>query len=122
MGIDISMSVGVGFHVPKDVIDKWIELNDIDDVYESIDVLVRDFKGLTYDYVGNSWVGDEHGYVIWVARVTSSFDMGRSAEAGVYRPQVGDLYPEEYAELAAASLDLTGELPNVETLVTVTVS
>lgn len=91
MGIDINMTVGVGVHVPQKDVDAWVEGNEVEDPYEEFDAFVREYPGLTFDWVGNAWLGYEHGMVVWVDRTAQTWDMGREAEAGVYEPSANPI-------------------------------
>lgn len=91
MGIDISMTVGVGVHVTAEQIKQWETLAEVEDTYEEFDAFVREYPGLTFDWVGNAWLGYEHGMVVWVDRTAQTWDMGREVEVGVYEPSANPI-------------------------------
>jgi hypothetical protein len=125
MGIDITMQMGYGFHIPKKTFNKWLDLNDPDeeggwDVLERL--LESDYPELTFSWPGNSWIGEDHGWVIFARASLKSYDMGREAEAGVYRPTRAKLTLDAHRQLEEVSVVITGERLPVEWLVTVGVS
>lgn len=121
MGVNISMSMGWGIHIPQDVFGKWAE--GWDDEYEALaSVLEEHGESLTYDYAGNAWQGEENGIVVYAKGTYQSFDMGREAEAGVYRaPKQGLALSSQY-QLDEVSVIIAGEYLPIEWLVTVGVS
>lgn len=121
MGIDISMSMGWGIHFSQAEIDKWLGEDEEYGAYECLEELVVD-TGLTFSYAGNAWAGEENGFVIYAKETYQGFDMGRSAEAGVYRGSKSRLGLTSQYELDAASVAITGEHRPVEWLITVGVS
>lgn len=118
MGVDISMSMGWGIHFSQAEIDKWVGKND---EYECLEELVAG-TSLTFSYAGDAWTGEENGFVIYAEETYQGFDMGRSAEAGVYRASKSRLGLTSQYELDAASVSITGEHRPVEWLITVGVS
>ncbi|USH44507.1 hypothetical protein SEA_CASSITA_52 [Microbacterium phage Cassita] len=125
MGVDISMSMGWGIHIPQPQIDSWLEGNDPDE--EGADELLNDLiyrenSELTFEYAGNAWVGEDNGFVIYAKDTYKDFDMGRSAEAGVYRAPKTAMSLKARYELDAVSKTITGKHLPIEWLVTVGVS
>lgn len=128
MGVDISMSMGWGIHIPQDVFDKWIggieSVNSGDaDEYTVLNELVyRENSELTFEYAGNAWAGEDNGFVIYAKDTYKHFDMGRSAEAGVYRAPKALVSAQARHQLNGVSKIITGEYLPIEWLVTVGVS
>lgn len=128
MGVDISMSMGWGIHIPQDVFDEWIEGldsgngGDVDGYEELNNLIYRPNSELTFDYAGNAWVGEDNGFVIYAKDTYKDFDMGRSAEAGVYRAPKTAMSLKARYELDAVSKTITGKHLPIEWLVTVGVS
>lgn len=125
MGVDISMSMGWGIHIPQPQIDSWLEGNDPDEegAYELLNNLIySENSELTFDYAGDSWAGEDNGFVIYSKDTYKRFGMGRSAEAGVYRaPKERLSLPAQY-QLNEVSRIITGKHLPIEWLVTVGVS
>lgn len=128
MGVDISMSMGWGIHIPQDVFDEWIEGLDSGnggdvDGYEELNKLIYiQNPELTFDWAGNAWVGEDNGFVIYAKDTYKGFDMGRSAEAGVYRAPKALVSAQARYQLNGVSKIITGEYLPIEWLVTVGVS
>lgn len=121
MGVDISMSMGWGIHIPQDAFDEWA--GDSDDAYTDLDNLIyRDNTELTYEYAGDAWTGNDMGYTVYAEGTYKEFDMGRSAEAGVYRAPKALVSLEARYQLDAVSKTITGKHLPIEWLVTVGVS
>lgn len=121
MGVDISMSIGWGIHIPQDVFDEWV--GEDEEGYEILNHLIyRENLELTFEYAGNAWVGEDNGFVIYAKDTYKDFDMGRSAEAGVYRAPETAMSLKARYELDAVSKTITGKQLPIEWLVTVGVS
>lgn len=121
MGIDISMSMGFGVHVTPEQIEECLVLDDDYGFAEAIEELTLN-HGLAYGYAGNSWSGEQNGYVLYARSTHREFDMGRSAEAGVYRGSGTPYTMDEEIALNTASIEVTGRILPIEWLVTVGVS
>ena len=123
MGVDISMSMGWGIHFSQQEIDDWLGEDDEYGAHESLDTLIYNKNTeLTYSYAGNAWVGEDNGFVIYAKDTYKDFDMGRSAEAGVYRAPKTAMSLKSRYELDAVSKEITGGQLPIEWLVTVGVS
>lgn len=123
MGVDISMSIGWGLHFSQQEIDDWLGEDDEYGAHESLDTLTCNrHTELTYSYAGNAWVGEDNGFVIYAKDTYKHFDMGRSAEAGVYRAPKTAMSLKARYELDAVSKEITGGQLPIEWLVTVGVS
>lgn len=125
MGVETSLTVGVGVHFPPAVVDAWMEDNDPDgegeyDVFERLLDPYR-LTGITFEWVGDAWIGDFRGVVIWAAG-SESYDVGRSDGAGVYRNQPFVVTLAERLALNEISKRVAGKELPIEPLVTVTVS
>lgn len=121
MGIDISMGLGFGVHFTAEQIQA---APGYDSEYGSWD-FIEDLTlkhSLTYSYAGNSWAGEDNGYVVYARSTHQEFDMGREADAGVYRGNGKPYTGEEEIALNAASVEVTGGILPIEWLVTVGVS
>lgn len=122
MGIDISMSIGFGVHITDEQIKNAQGYDEDYGEWEFIEKLTLK-HGLTYGYAGNSWSGEDNGYVIYARSSYRGFDMGREAEAGVYRGAGKPPYTgEEEIALNEACVEVTGRIMPIEWLVTVGVS
>lgn len=122
MGIDISMSMGFGIYIPQEDLDAFLDTNDADgEGFEYLYSVIPD--NLTFEYVGDSWAGGNYGVTVYAKEGFQSFDMGRVAEAGVYRPghkpvwKVGTLQA-----LDKVSEFILGKPAKIEWLVSVSVS
>lgn len=124
MGVDISMSMGWGIHIPQDVFDTWLEENDPDEAggWDAVEGLLQGYSELEFDWPGNAWSGQENGWVIFATSTTKDFDMGRGPEAGVYRAPKTAMSLKARYELDAVSKTVTGKHLPIEWLVTVGVS
>lgn len=121
MGIDISMGIGFGVHLTDEQIKNSAGYDEDYGEWEFIEKLTLK-HGLTYAYAGNSWSGENNGYVIYADSSYREFDMGRESEAGVYRGRGKPYTGEEEIALNEASVEVTGRILPIEWLVTVGVS
>lgn len=115
MGIDITLYAGIGVHIPRSYLEPWWDREDPDDELGFWEVLQRTLiRGYPHlDFASpNNFYSDikefERGVVIYVNRVTGSFDMGRYAEAGVFRPSYQAITLEERSELNRISVEIAG--------------
>jgi hypothetical protein len=83
---------------------------------------MAEFTELTFSYAGNAWIGDEQGFVVYAQDTYRDFDMGRGAEAGVYRASKSRLGLPAQFQLDAVGVQITGKHLPIEWLVTVGVS
>lgn len=123
MGVDISMGMGYGIHISKKALDMWLEENDPEnDGYSALDDYLGSYPALTFEWPGNGWTGEENGWVVFAKDTRSHFEMGREAEAGVYRPGYPSLTVTSKEQLDSVAIAITGEKLPIEWLVTVGVS
>lgn len=122
MGVDISMSMGFGIHIPQEDLDAFLETNDADDEgFEYLYSVIPD--NLTFEYVGNAWAGEDCGVTVYAKEGFQSFDMGRVAEAGVYRPGYKPVWKVGTLQALSKVSDLIlGKPAKIEWLVSVAVS
>lgn len=113
MGVDVSMSTVVGFVIPPEVLDKYIDTlgkNKYDDRYdedEAMEHLLRKRTGLTFGMAGSYYDTDDMTAWVGVRRLTDSYDLydmpggiqGSSAAAAAL-PEITD---EERKELRKAA-------------------
>ncbi len=124
MGVDISMSMGWGIHIPQDVFGTWLEENDPDEIggFESLETLLDHYPELVIEWAGNAWIGREQGYVVYAEGTYKRMSMRGGAESGVYRaPKERLSLPAQY-QLNEVSKIVTGKHLPIEWLVTVGVS
>lgn len=127
MGVDISMTAGVGIHLKQEHLDRWLKVFDPYaemGVWEALENLVYSdkYRGLTFDSPNNSWTDREpypRGMVIFVSRVSTSYDMRREAEAGVFRPGKNSITLAERELLNQISLEIAGEELLIEPIISV---
>lgn len=123
VGVDISMSMGWGIHFSQGELERWLEGEIFEtSVYEGLEELLAVHPALTYEYAGNAWTGNDMGYTVYAKDTYKEFDMGRSAEAGVYRAPKALVSLEARYQLDAVSKTITGKHLPIEWLVTVGVS
>lgn len=122
MGIDISMTFGWGIHLEPEQIDAWLGPDDEYGSHEGMERLLSEYPGLSFAWAGNAWVGEDNGFVVYADNTTSSFDMGREAEAGVYRAATQRVSAEDSSKLNEISWKVAGEKRPIEWLVTVAVN
>lgn len=122
MGVDISMVAGVGIHITSDQLDKWLLEADPEDEY-GLDVLYETLPdGIEWTSPNNSWTDTENyprGIVVYVSRVSTDYDMGRSAEAGIYRPGDKSITLAERQRLLNIAKNITGEELPIEPFIAV---
>lgn len=124
MGIDISLNMGVGFHIPAGDTEfkEWIESMDPDGAgaWEVLEEVLSDYPGLSFDWPGNAWTGEDNGWVIYTNG--THIHAQREIDAGVFRPTGKPVTMQQRAQLTDLSLMMTGrELP-IEALVMIGVS
>lgn len=122
MGIDITMAMGFGVHLTQSDLNEWLVLDDDYGAWEAVEDLVAKYPLITYSSAGNSWSGEDNGFVLYAKSTYRDFDMGRGAEAGVYRGSGTAYTGEEEIELNQASVEVVGRIRPIEWLVTVGVS
>lgn len=124
MGVDIDMTVGAGIHVSKEQIDKWLGVADPDEAgsWDCVEGLLSTYRGISFSWAGNAWVGTDHGFVFWSDGSTKSFDMGREAQSGVYEPSPTKVPLADRNSLSEISVAITGEVLPIKPYVVVTVS
>lgn len=121
MGVDISMSMGWGIHIPQRELDTWGE--GWDDPCEALEILCEEHgPDLTFSYAGNAWLGLDKGVVFYAGDTYKRFSMRGEAEAGVYRAPKALVSLEARYQLDAVSKTITGKHLPIEWLVTVGVS
>jgi hypothetical protein len=106
----------VGIYISEEQMNKFVEENDLEDIYEDIYEFTQEFLpiALDYDWVGNAWTGKQEGWVIWAENTTKSID---GDDAGVFRPNSKAVTMGERNALVELGKRITGlELP-VEALV-----
>jgi hypothetical protein len=124
VGIDISLTMGVGFHIPPDDSEflEWIE--DMDPhgagAWEVMEEVLKDYDGFSFDWPGNAWTGIDNGWVVYTNG--SAGHMQREVEAGVYRPAGKAITLHQREVLKDLSRMMTGKELPIEALVMIGVS
>lgn len=118
MGIDYTLTVGIGVHIEKDLIKKYMDENDFDDEYERMYDIADEFD-LEVQWAGDAWSGRDYGFVFYVPSTYNSLD---GDDSGVFRPQNKAITLENRHALEAAASKFTNDAVPIEALLVRTIS